>query len=65
MHEHYTLFHSGILAFVKPCGIVIDLKELYGSESKSQVYGHLHDVLSLPGNKDISKLFRQTLWEEK
>jgi len=38
-----------------PCGIVLDIKELYNSESKSQVYGHLHDLLDewehSPGTK--------------
>lgn len=29
----------------KPCGIVIDVKELFGSESKSQVYAHIHNLL--------------------
>ena len=28
--------------FEKPCGVVVDVKELYGSESKSQVYAQLH-----------------------
>lgn len=29
----------------KPCGIVINVKELFGSESKSQVYAHIHNLL--------------------
>ena len=36
------------MVFEKPCGIVIDVRELFGSESKSQVYGHLHNLLTNP-----------------
>lgn len=42
------MLHAGILVFEKPCGIVINVTELYGSESKSQVYGHLHSLLTKP-----------------
>lgn len=28
-----------------PCGIVVDVKELFNSESKTQVYAHLHQLL--------------------
>jgi hypothetical protein len=35
---------AGVLVFEKPCGIVIGVRELFGSESKSQVYGHLHSL---------------------
>lgn len=28
-----------------PCGIITMVRELFGSESKSQVYGHIHDYL--------------------
>ena len=41
-----TLFLTGILAIAKPCSVVVDIKELYGSGSKSQVYAHLHELLS-------------------
>ena len=30
--------------FVKPFGIVIGVRELFGLESKSQVYAHLHTL---------------------
>ncbi len=30
--------------FEKLCGVVIGVRELFGSESKSQVYGHLHSL---------------------
>lgn len=35
----------GILAVAKPCGIVVDIK-LFNSESKTQVYAHLHQLLT-------------------
>ncbi|KAK3733841.1 hypothetical protein QZH41_008639, partial [Actinostola sp. cb2023] len=35
----------GILVFERPCGVVTDVRELFGSESKSQVYAHLHTLL--------------------
>ena len=41
-----TLILTGILAIAKPCSVVIDIKELFGSDSKSQVYAHLHELLS-------------------
>ena len=28
-----------------PCGVITSLSELFNSESKSQVYGYLHDFL--------------------
>lgn len=31
---------------MKPCGIILFVYELFISESKSQVYGILHDVFS-------------------
>ena len=53
-YRFYNIF-SGILVFEKPCGIVIDIKELFGSESKSQVYGHLHDLLERDSLKHCGK----------
>ena len=35
----------GIVAGAWPCGIVVMLSELYGAESKAQVYGALHTFL--------------------
>ena len=44
---------SGILAGVWPCGVITLLSELFISESKSQVYGHLHSFLqSAPNTAD-------------
>lgn len=36
-------WNTGILAGIWPCGIVTFLSELFLSESKSQVYGSLHN----------------------
>jgi len=38
-------WHVGILAGMRPCGVIVLFAELYSSESKSQVYAHLHDFL--------------------
>ena len=46
---------AGILAIAKPCSVIVDVKELYGSESKSQVYAHLHELLSKDEMTDIGK----------
>ena len=32
----------GILAGIHPCGTIALFGELFGAESKQQVYGHLH-----------------------
>ncbi|XP_078667555.1 uncharacterized protein LOC144909414 [Branchiostoma floridae x Branchiostoma belcheri] len=37
---------AGVLAFIRPCNIIVSLNELFGSESKTQVYGHLHNLMS-------------------
>ncbi|XP_066932011.1 uncharacterized protein [Clytia hemisphaerica] len=44
---------SGVLAFTSPCGIIVNLKELYISESKLQVFGHLFELLDSELFKDI------------
>ena len=41
----FSFCKTGVLAIAKPCSIVVSIKELYGSESKSQVYGYLHELL--------------------
>ena len=41
--EIIVLFHNaGILAGIHPCGVITMISELFGAESKGQVYGHLH-----------------------
>jgi len=37
------MYLAGVLAAMWPCGIITSLNELYCSESKSLVYGYLHD----------------------
>lgn len=41
--------------FARPCSIVVDVKELFGAESKSQVYAHVHNFLKKI--KDTNVLF--------
>ena len=43
-NTHVNSF-EGILAGVCPCGVIVLLSELYGSESKLQVYGCVHNHL--------------------
>ena len=38
-------FYSGILAVMWPCGVIVHVSELFTAESKTQVYGQLHDLL--------------------
>ena len=47
MHNglHICDWLAGILAGMWPCGIVTLISELFLAESKSQVYGHLHQFL--------------------
>ena len=42
--------HIGILAGMRPCGIILFVTELFISESISQVYGYLHNYCSLYPN---------------
>ena len=39
------IYYIGILAGVWPCGTITMLGELFGAESKGQVYGYLHSYL--------------------
>jgi len=50
----WTCF-TGILAIAKPCGVVVDVKELFGSEMKTQVYAYLHQLLQEPTFQNIGK----------
>ena len=36
---------TGIVAGMWPCGVITFLSELYVAESKTQVYGALHDFM--------------------
>ena len=44
-HELSLLCSLGILAGIWPCGTISLLGELFGAESKSQVYAKLHTFL--------------------
>ena len=48
-------YRIGILAIAKPCSVVIGIKELFGSESKTQVYAHMHDLLQHPSMQNVGK----------
>ncbi|XP_044168316.1 uncharacterized protein LOC122952504 [Acropora millepora] len=47
---------AGTFFGMKPCGIILFVYELFISESKSQVYGILHDVLSKWGLEKIDRI---------
>lgn len=56
-----TFCHIGVLAVMWPCGIVNNLSKLYSSESKSLVYGYLHDFYTqMPAN--ASEISKQSLF---
>lgn len=42
----HIIFILGVLAGIWPCGIIAMVAELFGSESLSQVYGHLHTYMN-------------------
>ena len=42
---NYIYEHTGILAGMWPCGVITFIRELFVAESKSQVYGHVHQFL--------------------
>lgn len=52
------LSNEGVLAGLWPCGVIAMVSELFISESKSQVYGNLHDFLQASPEtaKKLSKL---------
>ena len=58
--------HAGILAGIWPCGIITILSELYVTESKSQVYGALHDFIQrcCSSLSDLSKFKATQLSKE-
>jgi hypothetical protein len=49
------LLLTGILAGIWPCGTICLLSELFGSESKQQVYAMLHTFLCENKTADLSK----------
>ena len=45
LHLYGVYIHAGILMGAWPCGKIVMLGELFGSESMSQVYGQVHTLL--------------------
>ena len=41
----YVMHIIGILAGLRPCGIIVLVAELFRAESKSQVYANLHEFM--------------------
>ena len=39
-----------------PCGVAVDMEELFGSEGKAQVYGHLYSVLEKDEMKNTGNM---------
>ena len=39
------IYIIGVLAGMWPCGVITFIREMFNAESKSQVYGHLHQFL--------------------
>lgn len=37
-----------IFEIAKPCFVVVEVKELFGSERKAQLYAHLYELLQKP-----------------
>ena len=48
-------FCEGCLTFQWPCGIIIKIVEMFNCESKSQVYGHLHNLLMDGNMSEVGK----------
>lgn len=61
----YDLFvkimHAGIVVGAWPCGMIVMIGELFGSESKSQVYGCIHTFLqeNKSSSASLCKLYIQ------
>ena len=54
-HDLYISYPTGIQSIAKPCVVGVDVKTLFGAESKSQVYAHLHELLA---KKEMSLIDR-------
>lgn len=50
---------AGILAGMWPCGIITLIRELFIAESKSRVYGHIHQFLQ--NNSETASHLRKLL----
>ena len=45
----------GCLTFQWPCGIVVNIVEMFNFESKSQVYGHLNKIMAKENMSGVGK----------
>ena len=45
----------GCLTFQWPCGIVVNIAEMFNCESKSQVYGHLNKIMAKENMSGVGK----------
>ena len=53
------LIFLGCLVMNWSCGMAVNMEELFGSEGKAQVYGHLHDLLSKENMSSTGNTFRK------
>lgn len=51
----------GIVVGTWPCGTIVMVGELFGAESKSQVYGNIHTFLqeNKQSTKDLGKIVEE------
>ncbi len=47
---------SGVIVFEKLCGVVVGVRKIFGSESKTQVYGQLHSLFASGQMNNIGKV---------
>ena len=48
---------AGLLALVRPCGIIVNFSEMFTCESPTQACVHLHHLWSLSHRLDSSEVF--------
>ena len=62
VHKTLLLLKSvGVLAGMRPCGVIVLLGELFISESKAQVYGYLHNFFAM--HPDVAKCIAIVIME--
>ena len=61
----FSCYHVGILCIMSPCGVIVRCAELFCSESKTQVYAILHDMIRRNEKlfENLSKLCDPTIHE--
>jgi hypothetical protein len=52
---HNVSAYIGCLTFQWPCGIVVNIAEMFNCESKSQVYGHLNKIMAKENMSAVGK----------